>query len=30
MIGVLPMDDGAGFRFTLQAAQRPVQPKLGA
>ena len=25
-----PLDAGAGFRFTLQAAQTPGQPQLGA
>lgn len=29
-IEVLPLDAGAGFRFTLQAAQTPGQPQLGA
>ena len=29
-IEVLPLDTGAGFRFTLQAAQTPGQPQLGA
>lgn len=29
-IEVLLLDTGAGFRFTLQAAQTPGQPQLGA
>lgn len=29
-IELLPKDDGTGFRFTLQAAQQPEMPKLGA
>ena len=29
-IELMPLTEGTGFRFTLQAAQRPEPPKLGA